>query len=187
MLIKIVILVIGILASQLTISHGGRLNEQGCHNDKIAAGSHCHRASLGDSGAVNSEVYSRDAFNYDSYKPNLSVGFYTGVICSKINIDHVVSLKDAFESGASSWGAELKKIFANDRENHVPSCSRVNSSKGSGTPKDFLRRSSDGQGFDFKITDFCKYAAKYYFVKLKYSLSFAVNNERIFADCGMKI
>ena len=30
-----------------------------------------------------------------------------------------------------------KKEFANDKENHVPACHRINSSKGSATPKDF--------------------------------------------------
>ena len=30
--------------------------------------------------------------------------------------------------------------LANDKENHVPYCYRINSSKGSATPKDFLRR-----------------------------------------------
>ena len=88
--------------------------------------------------------YDRKDFNYRSYKPNTSIGFYTGKTCDFINIDHVVSLKDAYESGASSWSDSKKKTFANDRANHVPSCGRVNSSKGSAVPKDFLRRSNDG-------------------------------------------
>jgi hypothetical protein len=46
----------------------------------------------------------------------------------------VVSLKDAYESGAASWSDSKKQTFANDRANHVPSCGRVNSSKGSAAP-----------------------------------------------------
>jgi len=36
-----------------------------------------------------------------------------------------------------------KKNFANDKENYVSSCYRINSSKDSATPKDFLRRSNN--------------------------------------------
>jgi hypothetical protein len=88
-------------------------------------------------GAISvsfANTYERKDFNYRSYKPNTSIGFYTNKICDFINIDHIVSLKDAYESGAASWGASRKKAFANDRSNHVPSCGRVNSSKGSEGP-----------------------------------------------------
>ena len=78
--------------------------------------------------------YDRKDFNYRSYKPNTVIGFYTGKACDFINIDHVVSLKDAYESGAASWSDSKKQTFANDRANHVPSCGRVNSSKGSAAP-----------------------------------------------------
>ena len=49
--------------------------------------------------------YDRKEFNYRSYKPGTDIGFYTGKACDFINIDHMVSLKDAYESGASSWSA----------------------------------------------------------------------------------
>jgi len=87
------------------------------------------------------EGYNRSDFNYRSYKPDASIGFYTSQPCALINIDHIVSLKDAYDSGGASWGASKKESFANDRGNHVPSCGRVNSSKGSAGPSDFLRRS----------------------------------------------
>ena len=57
--------------------------------------------------------YDRKDFNYRSYKPNTSIGFYTNKACDFINIDHIVSLKDAYESGAASWSASRKKAFAN--------------------------------------------------------------------------
>ena len=69
--------------------------------------------------------YDRKEFNYRSYKPGTEIGFYTGKICDFINIDHVVSLKDAYESGAASWRDSKKQTFANDRANHVPSCGHV--------------------------------------------------------------
>ena len=130
-------------------------------------------------------TYDRKDFNYRSYKPNTSIGFYTNKTCDFINIDHIVSLKDAYESGASSWGANKKKAFANDRSNHVPSCGRVNSSKGSEGPSDFLRRSNDGKGLEYEIVRFCEYVQRYYAVKVKYSLSFSSNKKRPFEGCGI--
>ena len=134
---------------------------------------------------ASADSYDRKDFNYRSYKPNTSIGFYTGKICDFINIDHIVSLKDAYESGASSWGASKKKAFANDRSNHVPSCGRVNSSKGSEGPSDFLRRSHDGRGLEYKIIRFCEYVQRYYAVKIKYGLSFSSNKKRPFEGCGI--
>ena len=134
---------------------------------------------------ASADSYDRKEFNYRSYKPNTSTGFYTNKTCDFINIDHIVSLKDAYESGASSWGASKKKAFANDRANHVSSCGRVNSSKGAEGPSDFLRRSRDGRGLEYDIVRFCEYVKKYYAVKVKYGLSFKGNKKRPFKGCGI--
>jgi hypothetical protein len=131
--------------------------------------------------------YDRKDFNYRSYKPGTEIGFYTNQPCDFINIDHIVSLKDAHESGAASWSDSKKKTFANDKANHVPSCGRVNSSKGSAAPKDFLRRSRDGKGLDYQIVSWCEYVTKYHTVKIKYDLSFGPNNGKLFRDCDVVI
>ena len=131
------------------------------------------------------EAYDRKDFKYRSYKPNTTIGFYTGKTCDFINIDHIVSLKDAYESDAASWSDSKKKAFANDRQNHVPSCGRVNSSKGSAVPKDFLRRSSDGKGLDYKIVRWCGYVTKYHSVKQAYGLSLIANDRSIFERCDL--
>ena len=133
------------------------------------------------------DSYDRKDFNYRRYKPNTSIGFYTNKTCDFINIDHIVSLKDAYESGASSWSASRKKAFANDRSNHVPSCGRVNSSKGSEGPSDFLRRSNDGNGLEYEIVKFCEYVQRYYAVKVKYGLSLVSNDKKTFARCGLSL
>ena len=99
----------------------------------------------------------------------------------------MVSLKDAYESGVASWSDSKKQSFANDRANHVPSCGRVNSSKGSAVPKDFLRRSNDGKGLDYKIVRWCEYVTKYHAVKIKYGLSFRINNRQLFSSCDFEI
>ena len=133
------------------------------------------------------DSYDRKDFNYRSYKPNTSIGFYTGKTCDFINIDHIVSLKDAYDSGGASWGASKKKAFANDRSNHVPSCGRVNSSKGSEGPSDFLRRSRDGKGLEYEIVRFCEYVQRYYAVKVKYGLSLVSNDKKTFGRCGLNL
>ena len=66
----------------------------------------------------------------------------------------------------------------------MPSCGRVNSSKGSEGPSDFLRRSNDGRGLEYDIVRFCEYVQKYYAVKVKYGLSFESNSAETFASCG---
>jgi hypothetical protein len=142
-------------------------------------------SAVGTASLSFADGYDRKDFNYRSYKPNTSIGFYTNKTCDFINIDHIVSLKDAYESGASSWSASKKKVFANDRSNHVPSCGRVNSSKGSEGPSDFLRRSRDGRGLEYEIVRFCKYVQKYYAVKVKYGLSFKGNKAHPFEGCGI--
>ena len=137
--------------------------------------------------AVVAGSYNRAQFYFQSYKPDTSIGFYTNQTCSSINIDHVVSLKDANDSGASSWSTYKKRTFANDKANHVPSCGRVKSSKGSVGPKDFLRRSNDGKGLEYKIVRFCEYVKKYYAVKLKYELSFGAKSQATFQSCDVAI
>ena len=109
--------------------------------------------------------YKRSSFKFNSYPTNSNVGFYTGKYC-KTNIDHVVALKDAFDSGAYMWDSKKKEKFANDKRNHVQSCYKINSSKGSATPKDFLRRSNDKKGLDYEIVNFCNYIKIYYIVKI---------------------
>ena len=121
---------------------------------------------------INAEnKYTRNFFHFHSYPTKTKIGYYTKKHC-KTNIDHVVSLKDAFDSGAFKWTLERKKEFANDKENHGPACHRINSSKGSATPKDFLRTSNDKKGLEYEIINFCNYVNIYFKIKKKYDLSF---------------
>jgi hypothetical protein len=131
--------------------------------------------------------YSRSDFNYQSYKPNTAMGFYTGQTCSAIDIDHVVSLKDAYDTGGASWSLSKKQSFANDKANHVPSCAAANRSKGASVPSEFLRKSNDGKGLEYEIVTFCEYVFIYHSVKLKYELSFDGNRRDTFMNCGITL
>jgi 5-methylcytosine-specific restriction endonuclease McrA len=187
MKIKHIIYIAAICFSEFAFSHGGGLTSEGCHNERKTGGYHCHRSKAVATmpHTTKGASYKRVDFNYRSYKPKTSIGFYTNKSCDIINIDHVVSLKDAYDSGAYLWDGPKKEAFANDRFNHVPSCSRINSSKGSEGPTDFLRRSTDGRGLDYEIVRFCEYVKKYYQVKKKYGLSFDGNNTSQLKNCGV--
>ena len=191
-----------LLISELAYSHGGGLNTEGCHNNRKTGDYHCHRGnpapkppqkagsrpgSIERLGTPEPIIaYDRELYGYESYPTYAKSGFYTGRSCDT-NIDHVVSLKDAHESGAGRWTFAEREAFSNDRLNHVPSCSRVNSSKGASTPSDFLRKSSDGRGMEYEIKPKCAYLGIYYQVKRKYRLSFQNNDSSLFASCALEI
>ena len=187
---SLLIFVLSLIFTHQAVSHGGGLNSEGCHNEKKTGGYHCHRATSYKTTSPkqsDTKSYDREDYNYRSYRATTSVGFYTGRTCKSINIDHIVSLKDAHESGAYGWSLEKKSAFGNDRYNHVPSCRKINSSKGSAGPREFLKRSQDGKGLDYQIIRFCQYVKRYHSVKIKYGLSFASNSKSVFSDCGIKI
>ena len=128
--------------------------------------------------------YDRSEFGYKSYPGDTQIGFYTNEKCEDIDIDHVVSLRDAFDSGAYKWSKSEKEIFSNDRLNHVPACSYVNRSKGASLPEGFFRKSQDGKGRDYKIVRFCDYLRKYYAVKENYDLSISNNEDALVEGCN---
>lgn len=90
--------------------------------------------------------------------------YYSGKIyqdAKKLQIDHVVSLSDAWISGACKWSRKRRKVFGNDRENLVVTLGSINQSKGS--------RGPDGWNpTNHKLA--CRYLRKYLAVKKKYGL-----------------
>ena len=192
-----------LLVAGVAHSHGGGLNSEGCHNNRKTGDYHCHRGpkvkqlkpTQRQPKTITNDVeraerpiigYNRDLYAYESYPTQTTRGFYTGNTCDT-NIDHVVSLKDAHYSGAGRWSVAQRIAFSNDKLNHVPTCSRINSSKGASTPSDFFRKSSDGKGMEYEIKTKCAYLGIYYQVKRKYLLSFANNEPSLFASCGLVI
>ena len=62
---------------------------------------------------------------------------YTGKVFTSpkgIDIDHIVALKEAHESGAHLWNKARKKAFANDFANLLPTQAGANRSKGHRDP-----------------------------------------------------
>ena len=200
------ILLFPLIYTQIGYAHGGGLAADGCHNDRKNGGRHCHRSPPRTNGDNNPSTststniivrnpysqskYNRQEWKYKKHTFTNTIGFYSGVICSSgIDIDHVVSLKDAHYSGGHSWSPDRKSEFANDRQNLVSSCSEINRSKGASLPLKFITRANDVSGveFDFTKNNICKYLKKYKEVKVKYQLSFNANNANTFNNCKLSI
>ena len=200
------ILLFPLMYTQTGYAHGGGLAADGCHNDRKNGGRHCHTARPETKSASNpfsstpnnknerdpysQRGYDRQEWKYKKHTFTNTIGFYSEVTClAGIDIDHVVSLKDAHNSGGHLWNSERKSKFANDVKNLVSSCSEINRSKGASLPLKFIARADDGRGveFDFTKSNICKYLKKHKEVKVKYQLSFNTNDASTFNNCKLSI
>lgn len=97
---------------------------------------------------------------------------YTRVRSSRdagdVDIDHVVSLADAWRSGAWRWPAPRRVAFANDPDNLVPTDLSTNRSKGDQDPSTWLPANHSAS---------CWYVAKYESVKAEWNLSLTAEQE----------
>lgn len=82
---------------------------------------------------------------------------------SDFDIDHIVSLGDAWRTGAEGLTQDQRTSLANDPLNLVAVSTSVNRSKGDSTPADFMP--TEEGGF------LCEYATRYIQVKHKYNLT----------------
>lgn len=92
-------------------------------------------------------------------------GVYSGEFfseASKLDIDHIIPLKEAHLSGAENWTREQRKEFANDPENLLAVKASENRSKGAKDPSEWLPSASSYH---------CRYIAKWLAVKIKYDLT----------------
>lgn len=93
---------------------------------------------------------------------------------SYVDIDHMVPLAEAWDSGARSWGAGRREAFANDltdsRTLRAVSASS-NRSKGDKDPKDWL-----------PSQNLCKYVKDWIAVKMRWSLSVNPGEKAVLYD-----
>lgn len=80
---------------------------------------------------------------------------------TKVQIDHVVALLDAWQKGAQSWSADKRKQFANDPDNLLAVDGPLNSQKGAGDAATWL---PPRRGFR------CTYVSRQIGVKAEYGL-----------------
>lgn len=80
---------------------------------------------------------------------------------SEVDVDHIVPLKHAHDSGAHSWSRDKRRVFANDPENLVLTNKKYNRQKGAQTPLRWLPRDRAYA---------CRYFKRWLVVKRKYAL-----------------
>ena len=96
---------------------------------------------------------------------------YTGntfTVAGKLDIDHIIPLKEAHISGGDVWSREQRRTFANDPENLIVVSASENREKGAKDPAQWL---PDTVGYR------CEYVKLWSHVKTKYSLSVDVQEE----------
>lgn len=72
-------------------------------------------------------TYNRDSWDYDSSTARERLR-----CAENEHVDHIVALKEAFDSGASNWTSERKEKFANDPLNQMCLDASLNMSKSDG-------------------------------------------------------
>jgi DNA uptake protein ComE-like DNA-binding protein len=101
---------------------------------------------------------------------------YTGTPIDTCNVDHVVALHEAHESGGWAWPAEKKQRFSQAPDNHVASRACVNQSKGGDdifewSDADIARSSACGDGYSVTPAGRCLLARITAAVKSAWGLS----------------
>ena len=118
---------------------------------------------------------------------------YTGTPIDTCNVDHVVALHEAHESGGWAWSTGQKQRFSQDPDNHVASRACVNQSKGADdisewSDADIASSSACGGGYSVTQAGRCFLARTTLAVKLAWDLSVdqpeAEALGRTLAGCG---
>jgi hypothetical protein len=87
---------------------------------------------------------------------------------SSIDIDHLVSLRHAWEGGASSWSDEEMASFANDFENLIITSSSLNRSKKNSSPLEWLPPNDEFQ---------CDFVERFIIVSGEYEITMPPDEE----------
>ena len=140
---------------------------------------------------ARAEVLTRDSKSPVTKSCRVTVGrwlsWYDGTEiteASKIDIDHMVPLKEAWESGAWLWTASQREAYANDL-GFVGSLTAVsassNRSKSASDPAEWLPRYEQ-----------CRYAQDWVAVKYRWQLTIDRSEQQVLqklltADCGKKM
>jgi hypothetical protein len=96
------------------------------------------------------------------------LSYYDGVSvtsASGLDIDHMVPLAEAWDSGASAWTAQRREQYANDQGQEaslVAVTARSNRSKADQDPAQWLPPAADAH---------CRYAAEWVGTKLRWDLT----------------
>ena len=92
---------------------------------------------------------------------------------SDLDVDHVVPLKHAHDTGGSAWSTADKRTFANDMENLLAVDDGLNQSKGSKGITEWL-----------PFRDSCGYIQRFMSVKVRYGLGTSFGEMALWGQCG---
>ncbi|WP_435970196.1 HNH endonuclease family protein [Streptomyces sp. Qhu_M48] len=84
---------------------------------------------------------------------------------AKLDIDHMVPLAEAWDSGASNWGAKRREAYANDQDaatSLVAVTARTNRSKSDQDPREWMPPLPDSH---------CRYTSEWVATKLRWGLA----------------
>ena len=121
---------------------------------------------------------------------------YTGTPIDTCNVDHVVALHEAHESGGWAWPADQKQRFSQDPANHAASRACVNQSKGGDdifewSDSDIARSSACGGGYTVTSAGRCFLARTTVAVKSEWRLAVdqaeADALSRTLSGCGNQV
>jgi hypothetical protein len=130
-----------------------------------------HWRSAGDNCDVRDTVLKRDGTKVKFSGCNVVAGTWTSVYDgkvlnspTKVDIDHVVPLANAWRSGASSWTTDQRSDFANDLEDPqlVAVSATSNRSKGDQDPSTWKPS---------ETSSWCQYAQDWIAVKTRWKLT----------------
>ncbi len=96
---------------------------------------------------------------------------------SDVDIDHVVPLKNAFDTGAANWPEEKRVRFANDPDNLVITNLKYNRQKGAKSPLEWLPVQKNYA---------CKYLKSWISTKEKYHLTISEQVRKQYSELSCK-
>lgn len=103
------------------------------------------------------------------------ISMFTGKVitdASNIDIDHIIPLKWAWDSGANEWTGDRRKAFANDPANLIVVEASLNRQKGAQSPDSWLPPQNK-----------CQYVTRFLRVSKKYSLSISDETNSLLSKC----
>ena len=121
--------------------------------------------------------YERDDWgDHESNKCNNHNGIdpFTDTEIDKCNVDHIVSLKEAFQSGGRNWTNTQKRMFSQDSANHIATRACVNQSKGAHDIAEWKMVNTTackGEGYTVTQKGICLFRQTTITIKVKYNLS----------------
>ena len=185
-MIKYFLVLLLLISPTFAFGHGGGLDSDGGHTNRKTGDYHDHKKVVDynrneygrwrdvdrDCQNTRHEILISSSTNPVKFKTEKQCLVVSGTWfdpytsknfkkAKKIDIDHVVPLKEAHISGASGWTKEKKRQFSNDEENLLAVSRSANRSKGAKDPAQWMPKN---EAFH------CEYIKRWVAVKEKYIL-----------------